>query len=60
MRSPAAATVGMLQAADNPRISSGKPGYRAGGSAVAQLRGHSPGGALRAGDPPPHPFLAWE
>jgi hypothetical protein len=38
MRSPAAATVGMLQAADNPRISSGKPWLRGWGSAVAQLR----------------------
>jgi len=28
MRSPAPATVGMLQAADNPRMSSGKPWLR--------------------------------
>jgi hypothetical protein len=59
MRTPAATIAGMLQATGNPRNCPGKsPGYGAGRSAVARLRGHSPGGALTAGDPPPHPFLA--
>jgi hypothetical protein len=45
--SPAAAMAGLLPAADNPRICSGKSlGSGAAHSAAAQLRTHSPGGAV--------------